>query len=191
MRAEQAGKAMSTLRTVLDPWLGEPRWKQSEGRITFSYRFASEGAPPLKMRLKVEINSREHFAVHGFVRRPFRVQSRWFSGGCTIPTYGLDELLGTKLRALYQRKKGRDLFDLTTTLHGGADPARVVEAFSTYMRHGGHQVTRTDFEENLEDKLADPQFTADIGALLAPGHVWDIHAAAKAVREALLIHLPG
>ena len=33
------------------------------------------------------------------------------SGKCEITTYSLNELLGTKLRALYQRKKGRDLFD--------------------------------------------------------------------------------
>jgi predicted nucleotidyltransferase component of viral defense system len=64
------------------------------------------------MKLKVEINSREHFAVHGFKHVPFSVLSRWFAGRCEVPTHGLDELLGTKLRALYQRKKGRDLFDL-------------------------------------------------------------------------------
>jgi len=28
----------------------------------------------------------------------------------------LEELLGTKLRALYQRRKGRDLFDLAVAL---------------------------------------------------------------------------
>ncbi|MFA1622174.1 nucleotidyl transferase AbiEii/AbiGii toxin family protein [Rhizobium mongolense] len=58
MRAEPAGPAMDALRSVLDPWLGAPRWKQTEGRVTFVYRFASEDAPPIPMRLKVEINSR-------------------------------------------------------------------------------------------------------------------------------------
>jgi predicted nucleotidyltransferase component of viral defense system len=75
--------------------------------------------------VKVEINSREHFAVHGFKRVPFSVSSRWFEGQSEISTYELDELLGTKLRALYQRKKGRDLFDLAAALeHEDADPAR-------------------------------------------------------------------
>jgi predicted nucleotidyltransferase component of viral defense system len=36
----------------------------------------------------------------------------WFSGTGAIQTYKLEELLGTKLRALYQRKKGKDLYDL-------------------------------------------------------------------------------
>lgn len=116
VRAEQAGPMMEAVREVLDPWLGRPRWKQTEGRVTFLYRFQSEDAPPLMLRLKVEINSREHFAVYGFKRLPFSVHSRWFKGSGEITTYELAELLGTKLRALYQRRKARDLFDLHVAL---------------------------------------------------------------------------
>ena len=36
-----AGPVMDGLRQVLDPWLGQARWKQSEGRVTFGYRFQS------------------------------------------------------------------------------------------------------------------------------------------------------
>ncbi len=32
------------------------------------------------MKLKVEINRREHFALYGFARVPFAVSSRWFEG---------------------------------------------------------------------------------------------------------------
>ncbi len=48
--AEPAGPVMKALRNVLDSWLGEPRWKQSEGRVTFLYRFNSEDAPPILNR---------------------------------------------------------------------------------------------------------------------------------------------
>ena len=82
VRAESAGPLMDALHGVLDPWLGAPRWKQTEGRVTFVYRFSSEATPPLPMRLKVEINTREHFAVHGFIEHEFAVASRWFSGRC-------------------------------------------------------------------------------------------------------------
>ncbi len=79
------------------------------------------------MKLKVEINSREHFSVFGIEEHPFSVRSLWFSGETRIPGYTLDEQLGTKLRALYQRRKGRDLFDLAHALSlGGVDPERVV-----------------------------------------------------------------
>lgn len=191
VRAEQAGPVMSALRSVLDPWLGAPRWKQTEGRVTFVYRFASEGVPSIPLRLKVETNTREHFAVHGFRNVPFDVGSRWFEGHCEIPTYDFDELLGTKLRALYQRKKGRDLFDLATALASGkADPARIVHAFGVYMDHGGHHVTRDDFEKNLADKMHDPIFTADISPLLAPGYAWNIKNAAKIVVDGLVQLIP-
>lgn len=192
MRAEPAGPVMEALRAVLDPWLGTPRWKQTEGRVTFVYRFQSEDNPPIPMRLKIEINSREHFAVHGFKRLPFRVSSRWYDGACDIPTYELDELLGTKLRALYQRRKGRDLFDLDTALrHDVVDPARIVAAFAAYMKHGGHTVTRAQFERNIALKMADTQFTADISPLLSDGYAWNLHAAAETVSQALIATLPG
>jgi predicted nucleotidyltransferase component of viral defense system len=192
IKAGAGGPMMQALRAVLDPWLGAPRWKQTEGRVTFVYRFDSEDTPPIRLRLKVEINSREHFAVHGFTRIPFAVSSRWFEGSCQITSYELDELLGTKLRALYQRKKGRDLFDLATALKGSAvDPARVIAAFSEYMDRGGHHITRELFEQNLDSKLRHPQFTADIGPLLAPGYSWDIADAAQTVSSRLIALLPG
>lgn len=192
MRAERAGQIMDALRTVLDPWLGVPRWKQTENSVTFVYRFPSEDSPPIQMKLKVEINSREHFAVHGFARAPYSVSSRWFEGSCSIQTYALDELLGTKLRALYQRKKGRDLFDLALALkHDGVDPARIVSVFQAYMMYNGHQVTRALFEQNLYEKLTDPQFTADISPLLAAGVSWDMEKATEIVRRRLVGLLPG
>jgi predicted nucleotidyltransferase component of viral defense system len=192
VNAEPAGPVMNTLREVLDPWLGKPQWKQSEGRVTFFYRFESEDRPPLRLRLKVEINSREHFAVYGFTREPFAVSSRWIEGTCEIGTYALDELLGTKMRALYQRKKGRDLFDLAVALDkASVNPERVVGAFSEYMSRGGHAVTRAQFEKNIEAKLRDPQFNADIGPLLADGYVWDSESAGGSVRSRLITRLPG
>ena len=102
-----AGPMLDALHEVLDPWLDKPQWKQTTDGITLVYRFESEDTPPIRLRLKIEINSREHFSVFGFKRIPFFVDSRWFNGSSEVVTYALDELLATKLRALYQRKKGR------------------------------------------------------------------------------------
>ena len=71
-----AGPLMDRLRGALDPWLGQAQWKQSRGRVTFGYRFWSEDVPATRLRLKVEINTREHFAVLGFTKRAFSVDSR-------------------------------------------------------------------------------------------------------------------
>ncbi len=192
VRAEPAGDVMDALREVLDPWLGKAQYKQSEGRVTFNYRFLSEDPSPVPLRLKVEINTREHFTEHGFKQVPFSVASRWFVGACKITTYDLDELLGTKLRALYQRRKGRDLFDMSTALlQGKVDPSRVVGAFSRYMKEGGHHVTRSVFEKNLAAKIGDKRFVSDIPSLLAAGQDWNAQEAAALVMERLCPLLEG
>jgi predicted nucleotidyltransferase component of viral defense system len=191
-KTEPAGPMMDALRAVLDPWLGKPRWKQTEGRITFLYRFDSEDAPPVSLRLKVEANTREHFSVYGLRTFAFGVESSWFEGTCEIENYELDELLGTKLRALYQRKQGRDLFDLAVALGGGqADPRRIVEVFQRYMDNEGHQVSRAQFEENFALKMEDALFLADISPLLAADYRWEPEAAAPLITSRLLPLLPG
>ncbi|MCY3878570.1 MAG: nucleotidyl transferase AbiEii/AbiGii toxin family protein [Rhodobacteraceae bacterium] len=187
-----AGPIMDGLRQVLDPWLGQARWKQSQGRVTFGYRFLSEDVPAVRLRLKVEINTREHFAVLDFTKRPFPVESRWYSGRADITTFELDELLATKMRALYQRRKGRDLFDLAIGLADGrSDTGRIVAAFREYMEREGAPVTRGLFERNLAGKIGDAQFNADMSALLRPGFEWWPQDAALTVSERLISLLPG
>lgn len=187
-----AGPVMDRLRSVLDPWLGEARWKQSRGRVTFNYRFWSEDTPAMRLRLKVEINTREHFAVLGYPKVVFRVDSRWHVGSAAVPTYELDELLATKLRALYQRRKGRDLFDLAIGLADERSNAeRIVGVFLEYMGQEGHRVTRAMFERNLAEKLDNPQFGEDMSALLRLGYEWRPIEAAQTVSSRLVPLLPG
>jgi predicted nucleotidyltransferase component of viral defense system len=192
IEAGPIGPVLKEVRAALDGWLGEPNWKQSEGRVTLNYRFRSEDVPPLGMRLKVEINSREHFTVMGHETVPFEVASRWFTGRADVPTFSLDELLGTKLRALYQRKKGRDLFDLARALEQApVDRERVVACFSRYMQEQGERVSRAMFEQNLAEKRRDPVFTGDIGPLLAAGASWELERAFESVMGELVALLPG
>jgi predicted nucleotidyltransferase component of viral defense system len=167
------GAVLDAVRGALDSWLGMPRRSLKEGGATLTYRMESEGAPALPMRLKIEINSREHFSVLSIERRDFTVDSRWFAGSASIPTYTLDELLGTKLRALYQRRKGRDLFDLwLAQVRASVDPERVVASFLQYLGQAGLTVSRAEFEANLED-----------GPLLAESQV--LHSECGAALEQL------
>jgi predicted nucleotidyltransferase component of viral defense system len=184
------GPIMSTLQEKLNPWLGNPKRKQSEGRVTLTYRMESEDGLPLK--LKIEINSREHFTLLGYSKHSFDVDSRWFSGSASIPSYQLDELLGTKVRALYQRKKGRDLFDLwaafnTTKVH----PQKVINCFLHYMENEGHKVSRAEFEKNLSEKLDDHNFIRDIEPLIITNTGYDFSEAAALVMNKLVPLIPG
>ncbi|MDE0075083.1 MAG: nucleotidyl transferase AbiEii/AbiGii toxin family protein [Gammaproteobacteria bacterium] len=190
--AEPIGDTLNLMRPVLDPWLGPPRWKLKEEGVNLLYRFESEDQPPLRLRLKIEINTREHFTELGLQRVPLDVDSRWFGGSAGVTTYTLDELLGTKLRALYQRKKGRDLFDLWHALDTGrVDVPRVIACFLRYMAEGGHSATRAQFEENMEGKRGLPDFREDMGPLLRPGLLWDVDVAMNTVLERIIAFLPG
>ncbi len=160
--------------------------------MTLNYRFESEDVPPVGLKLKVEINSREHFTAYGLKQHRIEVSSRWFTGAANLLTYELDELLGTKLRALYQRKKGRDLFDLDLALQRKVvSPERVIEVFAKYMEADSAKVTRAMFEQNLAAKKKDPIFTADMTPLLAHGQAWDFDDAFERVWTGLVVLLPG
>lgn len=139
------------------------------------------------MKLKIEINTREHFSVLGYSDQAFSVDSRWFAGRCTIRTYDLDELLGTKLRALYQRRKGRDLFDLWLGLSSGrVNPERIVLTLREYLKAEGLSVSRREFRENLAAKLETKSFLSDTANLLRPAITYDPRTAAHMIEKQLL-----
>lgn len=186
------GKLINAIREALDPWLGAPQWKQSKGRFTLYYRFETTMAPVSTRRVKIEINTREHFSVLGLTRRPLTVDNPWFSGSAHIPVYQLEELLGTKMRALYQRKKGRDLYDLWLSLQSKeADRDRIMQCFQRYMEHDGAVVSRAVYEGNLTAKLRSHAFLEDIRPLI-PGDVeYDPVAAAAIVQMELVGRLSG
>jgi len=181
------GPILDAIRARLDPLLGTPRREHNPGNVTLRYRVESEIPPVVPLRLKVEINTREHFVVFGAATRSYGVHSPWFEGGAPVQTYVLEELLATKLRALFQRRKGRDLFDLSAGLEaGGADPGRIVEAFRAYMKAEGRAVSRSTFERNLVAKAGSRPFNDDLRPLLTPTVRYDATEAARLVSERLL-----
>lgn len=184
------GSVLDALRSVIDPWLGTPKRLTGQGVMHLVYRYQTELPPARTMKVKIETNTREHFSVLETISRPFSVSSRWFSGIANLRTYQLEELLGTKMRALYQRRKGRDLFDLWEGLtRGAALPEQVVGCFMTYMEKGGLTVSRKQYELNLEDKLKDSRFGDDVTMLLRTGVEYDADIAAELIHKELLARL--
>ncbi len=154
--------------------------------------FETTFGPVSSMRLKIEINTREHFSVLGTTRQSFAVDNPWFTGTTVLPVLHLDELLGTKMRALYQCKKGRDLYDLWIALHSAdVDSNRIVECFGHYMDHDGATVSRAEFEANLAAKLKSDVFLEDIQLLIPADVVYDPVTGAEIVQDELIARLPG
>lgn len=169
-------------------WLPDRVTKQKRYNNTMFFRLESEIPPVVPIRLKIEINCFEHFTELGLAKRPFEVRNSWFSGACHITTYTLNELLGTKFRALYQRRKGRDLFDLNVALsHPDFNPDEVLRCYHRYMNFSVKQPpTQKQFVLNMEEKLHDAEFLGDTTAILRPGLDFDAEKAYRNVLEKLI-----
>ncbi len=191
--AEPFGPVVDRLREKL-AFLGAPTRKQKENNFTLHYRFESEFPPVQNLRLKVETNCREHFTVLGYQQFPFQVTSSWFTGSCNITTYRLEELLGTKLRALYQRSKGRDLYDMYKALAQVPDINKeaLLRCYHAYMDFVVDEPpAQKVYLQNMEAKLKDDEFTGDIAALIRPTEKYDQETAFDLVRTELLEKMDG
>jgi predicted nucleotidyltransferase component of viral defense system len=133
-----------------------------------------------QMRIKVEVNTFERSPAQPPIRIPFRVDSSWYDGNAEVLTFTLAEVVATKIRALFQRSKGRDLFDLWLALTQLDVPAlSIVEAFAAYRPVG---YTGRRAELNLREKVKRRAYRDDIRPLVtAWPEGYDVEAAAEIV----------
>ncbi|MGM0944914.1 MAG: nucleotidyl transferase AbiEii/AbiGii toxin family protein [Bacteroidota bacterium] len=188
VRAEPIKETVQRLQAALE-FLGESSVKPKRDGTQIICRFDSEFPPSIRLRLKVEANTREHFTVHGLQPFPFEVKSSWFNGKCELTTYRLEELLGTKLRALYQRRKGRDLYDMFIALsqQPDLDKEALLHSYREYMKFSvQHPPTQKQYLLNMEAKMQDAEFLGDTTALLRPDVPYNPQEAYDLVRTQLI-----
>jgi hypothetical protein len=198
------------LNRVLHPLLGKPRtnmwakvvlavrnWTMPSEILRLEWFYRPTFSPQEEAKLKIEVNCTE--------RRPFYdvmdlVYAPAGTDEIVLKSYDIDEMLGTKMRALLQREQGRDLFDLWWALHlsgqgharHAANPARVVAAFNHYMEREGSVVRREQFRDLLDQKLTLRKFRHDMDAMLRLGlPPYEIDAARAAVEQVLIARLPA
>lgn len=188
IRAEPIKETVQRLQAVLS-FLGDSAVKPRRDGIQIIYRFESEFPPVSRLRLKVETNTREHFSVMGYDQFPFDVNSSWFKGSCKLTTYRLEELLGTKLRALYQRRKGRDLYDLFIALSQKPELNKeaLLNVYKAYMAFSVEEPpSQREFIQNMEAKMKDPEFLGDTTAIIRQKIAYNPQAAYELVKNELI-----
>jgi predicted nucleotidyltransferase component of viral defense system len=137
-----------------------------------------------RLQVKIEMNTFERSPARPTVTRRYAVESPWFSGNAAVPTFTIEELTATKIRALFQRRKGRDLFDLWLAFeHGTATLDDVVECFEPYRPDGW---TGDRALANLDAKLNDTTFLDDLDALVAGQPEGYDHESARRVAEEVI-----
>jgi predicted nucleotidyltransferase component of viral defense system len=133
----------------------------------------------------IEMNTRERASALPIQNRNFSVNSMWWSGQACVQTYHPAELIATKLRALYQRSKGRDLFDIWMAMTElKLEPDEILAAFSTYRpeRYSSRLAI-----VNLDEKLKTQTFRIDLKSIVNDAPLgYDIDKAAEFVKETLL-----
>jgi len=187
IKVEPIKDTLSIIRKQLD-YYGKPVNKQKTNNNTLIYRFDSEIPPVVNMRLKIEINCREHFSVLGYKEIEHTIENSWVNGSCKLTSFEAEEMLGTKMRALYQRKKGRDLFDLYITLSNlDIDTDAVIKCYRDYISFSVEKPpTQKQYLLNMEEKLQDPDFEGDIYGLLRPGVKYDQNIGYELIKTELI-----
>ena len=114
------------------------------------------------------------------------IANPWFTGSAKISTFSREELLATKLRALLQRDKGRDLLDLAHALKvfPELNRKRIVECLGLYLGRSGLAISRAEAEQRMFAKLVAPRFVTDIRPLLAADVAANL--TTEAVRDAFI-----
>ena len=158
--------------------------RQRSGQMVHVYLDGQPTEGIGRIRIKIEMNIAE---TNSFLPRTtvnHVVQTSWWSGEADISTFQPSELLATKLRALYQRSKGRDLFDLwlgLTVLK--ADPEQIIAGLNHYMKNATFSFPQ--LRDNLAAKLATTGFRRDLDALTTdtPAEYYPDTAANLVMRE--------
>lgn len=147
---------------------------------------SEEGRP---ISIKVEVNTRERSPAEPVERFDYRVDSLWWSGQAQVKTFTTRELVATKIRALYERKKSRDLFDMWLALTElGLSGDDLIAVFEPYHPAG---LTAKTAVNNLTAKLGDDDFRHDLDPFVADWpEGYDLDQAAQTVINQVLSKIP-
>jgi predicted nucleotidyltransferase component of viral defense system len=139
-----------------------------------------------EQRIKIEINTFERSPALPLAVTNHFVNTDWYEGRARIQIFQNEEIAATKIRALYQRSKGRDLFDLWLMLTQlGINPLIVRQAFEIYRPDG---YTAGKAIESLDAKLSNEAFRMDIDNLVASiPAAYDIEEAGQMIKDMLLV----
>ena len=140
------------------------------------------------LRIKIEINTFERSPALPLVEINHSIHTDWFTGEANVKLFQNEEFAATKLRALYQRSKGRDLFDLwLLTNIICIDPVLTCQVFAIYRPDG---YTAKKAIENLAKKTQEKGFITDIINIVSDDlSDYNIEIAASQVIEKYLSNL--
>jgi predicted nucleotidyltransferase component of viral defense system len=127
---------------------------------------STEAASGGRVGIKVEVNTSDAEPLMALERRAHEIEvRRWWAGGAELLTFQAPELVGTKFRALAQRSKGRDLWDLWLARRELSISDRdLARCGHYYLAH--EDIGASAFRARLAAHLDAPGFVDDLDPLV-------------------------
>ena len=187
--AIKSGHSMSIIHDILEKLKLDRKYKQSITGFKFYVQYPSTTTEQ-KEKLKIETNCHEHFTALGYIKKELVIDNPLMKKTIMIPTLDINEMLGQKACALYQRKKGRDLFDIyKASEHPDFDISKLTQCFQKHFlfepksdkfpkRKAPATIpTEKNFIRNIEEKEKSIEFINDTKKILNKGVEYDINDA--------------
>jgi predicted nucleotidyltransferase component of viral defense system len=134
-----------------------------------------------RQHLKLEISFVERIPILGRAERRLTLPEG--SASVVVNTYRLEELAATKLRALYGRRKGRDIYDLAQIGAFALDERALRKLTLYYFYHAKMVFHNPTFRASVEEKLRYRGFADDVRGLIRTGQQFDWQQAGQAVLD--------
>jgi predicted nucleotidyltransferase component of viral defense system len=161
--------------------------------LRMTYSMPSIIEPNRTLDIVIEANVTERKPHRAVVEIPYSFPFRDKTVQTYLKGFDIHEMLGTKMRALFQRKRGRDLFDLYWALTKSPTPVKpreIIASFKHYLDLEGTKAGRDEFVSILENHLKDREFCSDTQPLLRTDISYDPQVAGSYVKSRLLKLLP-
>ena len=184
--------------SIADAWLAIRNVLKPSKILRTAYKFV-----PLGLRkeetIKVEVNLNESSSLYPLVN--VAMETLDDNGDvlhAAARSYDINEMLGTKTRALMQREQGRDLYDLFHAWQLSEAVAtpyvvngqKAMEAFAWYLEKEGTRMGANEANALLGVRVRKESFRRDTDTLLRSGlPKYDVGQGAAVVRAAYFKHL--
>ena len=178
---EQVLKERKTIREGLRTLLEEQdksyatHWQPAYGQTTIKARFKPLAGQT--QSLKIEISHIERFPILPSVQKQVKTPN----GLANAVTYTLEELTSTKLRALMERFKGRDIYDLYYISPLKPNPTITRKMFLSYFYKSRKIYNPNIHYQGLAKRYENKSYVDDVSTFIKPTVKFNLGTAAKEV----------
>lgn len=149
--------------------------KRRYEQTTIKARYKAVTGPT--RNFKIEISHVERFPI----LNPVQKQLRTPTGHVGVTTYKIEELTATKLRALLERLKGRDVYDLFYISQLKPEPNVTRKMFLYYFYRSRKVFNPRIHYRNLTKRYNNESYVDDVSFLIKPTIAFSLQKAARNV----------